>query len=135
MEASFDPSWGSNGKLNQFFYSYESDVLTDHLLSLCRTKPVGDGEDKDQINSMAMNKNAALKVAQADNAPKYILFEDEGEHGLKERLEGLPSSMENPYEILVKFIKWEMYDLEAMIQAIDRKNELSRRKEKIQEDK
>lgn len=33
-EAGFDSSWGSNLKLNNYFFQYERDVLSDHLLSL-----------------------------------------------------------------------------------------------------
>ena len=34
MEASFDGTWGSNKTLNNFFFTYEKDVLADYLLSL-----------------------------------------------------------------------------------------------------
>jgi hypothetical protein len=34
MELTFDCGWGSDSKLNQFFYDYERNVLSDHLLSL-----------------------------------------------------------------------------------------------------
>ena len=34
MELGFDAGWGSDSKLNQFFYDYEKNVLSDHLLSL-----------------------------------------------------------------------------------------------------
>jgi hypothetical protein len=34
MENSFDGNWGSNQTLNNFFFAYEKDVLTDYLISL-----------------------------------------------------------------------------------------------------
>ena len=34
MESGFDAGWGSNAKLNSYFYRYEKDVLAGHLLSL-----------------------------------------------------------------------------------------------------
>ena len=34
LEAAFDSKWGSDPKLNTFFFQYERDVLSDHLLSL-----------------------------------------------------------------------------------------------------
>ena len=40
----------------------------------------------------------------------------------------LPTLMSNPYEILSKFIKWEIMDLEAMIEAVESKNEMTRRR-------
>ena len=39
--------------------------------------------------------------------------------------------MENPYQILIRFIKWEIMDLEAMIEAIDSKNEMQRRRNAV----
>ena len=34
MEESFDSGWGSNKKLNNFFFDYEKDCLQDYLQSL-----------------------------------------------------------------------------------------------------
>ena len=36
--------------------------------------------------------------------------------------------MENPFQILKRFIKWEIMDLEAIIEAIESKNEMEKRK-------
>jgi hypothetical protein len=36
--------------------------------------------------------------------------------------------MENPYQILRRFIKWELMDLEAMIETIESKNDLEKRR-------
>ena len=41
MEASFDGNWGSDTKLNSFFFLYEKDVLSDYLLSLNKTNKKG----------------------------------------------------------------------------------------------
>jgi len=34
MEKSFDSGWGSNTQLNNFFFEYERNVLSDHLQAL-----------------------------------------------------------------------------------------------------
>lgn len=34
MEGSFDSGWGSNEKLNNYFFQYEKNILSHHLLSL-----------------------------------------------------------------------------------------------------
>jgi hypothetical protein len=39
--------------------------------------------------------------------------------------------MENPYQILRRFIKWELMDLEAMIDTIESKCEMEKRKRYI----
>lgn len=36
--------------------------------------------------------------------------------------------MENPYVILKRFIKWEILDLEAIIETIDGKNDMVKRR-------
>jgi len=59
------------------------------------------------------------------------LFENENKRHLKDRLESLPTIMENPYQILKRFIKWEIMDLEAMIETIESKNEMTRRRESV----
>jgi hypothetical protein len=41
--------------------------------------------------------------------------------------------MENPFQILRRFIKWEMMDLEAIVETIDSKNNLTKRKRTIVE--
>ena len=40
--------------------------------------------------------------------------------------------MDNPYQILKRFIKWEIIDLESMIETIENKNELIRKKNALQ---
>jgi hypothetical protein len=63
------------------------------------------------------------------------LFENEKKRHLKDTLDNLDSEMENPYQILRRFLKWEMLDLEAMIETIDGKNEISRRRDKLKASK
>lgn len=41
--------------------------------------------------------------------------------------------MENPYQILRRFIKWELLDLEAMVETIESKNEIARRRDKLKQ--
>lgn len=38
MEGNFDSSWGCDTKLNNLFFDYEKNVLSDHLLSLNHQK-------------------------------------------------------------------------------------------------
>lgn len=59
------------------------------------------------------------------------MFENEKKRYLKDRLDNLKDEMENPYQILRRFIKWEMLDLEAIIETIEAKNEIMRRRDKL----
>lgn len=70
-------------------------------------------------------------LAKQEDANQYILFENEKKRYLKDRLDNLSQEMENPYQILRRFIKWEMLDLEAMIEAIESKSEIARRCDKL----
>jgi hypothetical protein len=54
---------------------------------------------------------------------------------LKTELEELPKTMENPYQILRRFINWEMMDLEAMIETIVNKNIIEKKKNQTFKDK
>ena len=55
------------------------------------------------------------------------MFENKNKSHLKQQLEDLPSQMENPYQILKRFIRWEIMDLESIIECIESKNELQKR--------
>lgn len=60
-----------------------------------------------------------------------MLFENKTKAPLKQELMNLPKQMENPYEILRRFIKWEIMDLEAMIETIESKHGMEQLKNKI----
>ena len=69
------------------------------------------------------------------NQAQFILFENENKKHLKSELQNLPSLMENPYQILKRFIKWELMDLEAMIETIESKDEMIKKMHQIQNKK
>ena len=96
MEAGFDSTWGSNTKLNNFFFDYEKDCLQDYLLSL-------NHQNKKQIKGLvqatdqSMSMSADLTQGDVVDSDQYILFENENKRHLKAELEELPKTMENPY--------------------------------------
>ena len=127
METSFKSDWASDSSLNQFFFEYEKNVLSDHLLSLNQA-------NKGLITRSGDKPFTANNVTQSESAwdsSQYILFENASKQHLKKELNDLPNLMENPFQILKRFIKWEMMDLEAIIETIDSKNEMSKRKHLI----
>jgi hypothetical protein len=94
MEISFNSGWGSDSALNQFFYDYEKNVLSDHLLSLSH-------QTKGLISKPG-EKPFAMPRSQGDESTvqdqtQYILFENESKKHLKAELNNLPNIMENPY--------------------------------------
>lgn len=91
MEANFDGSWGSNSVLNNFFYNYEKNVLSGHLISLHhqnrasgvrRAGSVGGGP---QSSNHRNNFLIGHSVSDLQNdTTQYILFEHENKKHLKE---------------------------------------------------
>ena len=53
------------------------------------------------------------------DARQFNLFENENKKHLKGEIQHLPKMMENPYQILRRYIKWELLDLEAMMKTIE----------------
>lgn len=127
MEKTFDSGWGSNSKLNSFFFHYEKDVLSDYLLSLNNQNKAGIQGLVERNNSSIMDSSKAGSDGNLE-AGTYMLFENKQKLHLKDELNNLPKIMENPYEILKRFIKWEIMDLEAMIDTIECKGIMETRK-------
>ena len=77
LEAAFDSKWGSDPKLNTFFFQYERDVLSDHLLSL----------NMQNKGVVPTGSNTSMSEAQTDFAnSQFILFENEKKKHLKAEL-------------------------------------------------
>lgn len=55
-----------------------------------------------------------------------MLFETPKKPELKRALESLPNHMENPYQILRRFVKWEIMDLQAILETIEQKDQWRR---------
>lgn len=65
------------------------------------------------------------------SSAQYMLFENKEKLHLKDELQCLPKAMENPYQILKRFIRWEIMDLEAMIETIESKGGSEKRKTQL----
>lgn len=94
MDAEFDATWGSDTKLNNFFFDYEKDVLSDYLLSL-------NSENKGAIKGLVQQHDVSslmdTSVLTSLTSAQYMLFEKKDNHHLKDELQNLPKMMENPY--------------------------------------
>mmetsp|Transcript_1929 Transcript_1929/g.2762 ORF Transcript_1929/g.2762 Transcript_1929/m.2762 type:complete len:184 (+) Transcript_1929:1043-1594(+) len=91
MEKGFDSGWGSNMQLNNFFFEYERNVLSDHLQAI----------NHKQKNSNTLFNGTNLYSSNNSEATvdqtQYILFENENKKALKDELNNLPNIMENPF--------------------------------------
>lgn len=61
MEGGFDSGWGSNGKLNNFFFDYEKTVLTDYLLSL-------NSQNKNGLKGLIDRNNSSIMESASKNS-------------------------------------------------------------------
>ena len=79
MEQGFNSGWGSDTKLNQFFYDYEKNVLSDHLLSLNHQNKGLITRSGEKPFTVSQREDSTLNQDQT----QYILFENENKRHLK----------------------------------------------------
>ena len=63
------------------------------------------------------------------NSEQYRVFESVQNEALIQAVTSLPTRMKNPFKIMLRWLKFEILDLEAIIEAISQKNEMERRKQ------
>jgi len=62
----------------------------------------------------------------------HLLLENPANKALRQDFEELPQRMENPFTNLIRWLRFEVLDLNAILEAIERKNDLEKKKnEKI----
>lgn len=49
---------------------------------------------------------------------------------MRDELKGLPNKLQNPFTDMHKWLKFEILDLRAILEAIDKKNEMEKRRNK-----
>lgn len=66
----------------------------------------------------------------AMNTNQWRVFEDH----IVEDIEEYPVKMQNPFKIMIRWLKFEILDIEAILEAISKKNEMEKQQlEKIQQ--
>eukprot|EP00347_Sterkiella_histriomuscorum_P020499 403337564 len=60
----------------------------------------------------------------------FLLFKHPLKTQAKDILENLPTEIRNPFKIMKLWLKWEMLDINALLEAIDRKTALETKKQK-----
>lgn len=63
------------------------------------------------------------------------MFENENKKHLKQELEDLPKDMENPYQILKRFINWEIMDLEAIMETCNNRTIMEKKRVQLTKDR
>lgn len=57
-----------------------------------------------------------------------MLFKHPSKSDAKDSLENLPGQINNPFKIMKLWIRWEMLDLQAMLEAVEIKSALEMKK-------
>jgi hypothetical protein len=58
------------------------------------------------------------------------VFEATQNQDLRTEMESLPHKMQNPFTDMRRWLKFEILDLQAILEAIDKKNEMEKRRNK-----
>ena len=86
------------------------------------------------IESYGDGKNRARPLAGApgtvsDMDDHYMVFEAVQNQDMKTELEELPTKMQNPFTVMRRWLKFELLDLCAILEAIKKKNEMEKRRQ------
>ena len=65
-----------------------------------------------------------------DTDNQYMVFDAPQNQQLRDELESLPHKMQNPFTDMRRWLKFEILDLQAILEAIDKKNEMEKRRNK-----
>lgn len=125
MEDGYSGEWSSNKSLNNFFFEYEKQIQTDYLIST-KDKNFSTYQDRDPNTFNNTTIVDSIKMAYEPEYGTKLLFENKENAHLKEELINLPQRMDNPFTALKRYIKWEIMDLEAMIESIETKSDMAK---------
>ena len=64
-----------------------------------------------------------------DQDDHYMIFDANANADVRLELENLPSKMKNPFSNMRRWLKFELLDLRAILQAIEKKNEMHKRQQ------
>lgn len=106
MEGEFEHAVTSSQQMNGMLATYESTLLESY----------GDGRNQ--------NSRRASKKIDDD---QYLIFDAVENADTRTELESLPNKMQNPFTNMRRWLKFELLDLRAILQAIEKKNEMMNR--------
>ena len=58
----------------------------------------------------------------------YMIFDAVQNADTRTQLDKLPSKMTNPFSVMRRWLKFELLDLRAILEAIEKKNEMEKRR-------
>ena len=107
MEGDFEHAVTSSQQMNGMLATYESTLLESY------------GDGRRQNSQRAVNRKI--------DDDQYLIFDAVENADTRTELESLPNRMQNPFTNMRRWLKFELLDLRAILQAIEKKNEMMRR--------
>ena len=96
--------------LNKFFYEYEVQSVESYSTSIGQY--LGSNQHNMETSTLA---------------EKCLLFENPKNAELKQEFDNLSKNLVNPFTLMRHWLKYERLDLDAVFEAIGRRNELERK--------
>ena len=109
MEQEFEKSLVNSHMMNSMLGTYETNL----------TESFGDGRrgSRKRVNTFV-----------TDMDDHYMIFDAVQNAETRTQLDTLPSKMTNPFTVMRKWLKFELLDLKAILEAIEKKNEMDKRR-------
>ena len=111
MEQEFEQSLVNSQMMNSMLGTYETNLIDSY----------GDGQRRGR-------KRAQQTAFVSDQDDHYMIFDAVQNAETRTQLDTLPSKMTNPFTVMRRWLKFELLDLKAMLEAIEKKNEMEKRR-------
>ena len=96
--------------MNGMMATYESTLIESY----------GEGRQDKKKNELSMTRKT--------EQDHYMIFDAVANADTRTELENLPAKMQNPFINMRRWLKFELLDLRAILQAIEKKNEMDDRR-------
>lgn len=108
--------------MNNLLVTYETNLVQSY------------GDDANRSKTVLVGTTLMPNTMQ-NTDDQYLVFGASGNNELRTELSDLPHKMQNPFTDMRRWLKFEILDLNAILEAIDKKNETEKRRNKQIEDR
>lgn len=108
--------------MNNLLVTYETNLVQSY------------GDDANRSKTVLIGTTLMPNTMQ-NTDDQYLVFGASGNNELRTELSDLPHKMQNPFTDMRRWLKFEILDLNAILEAIDKKNETEKRRNKQIEDR
>jgi hypothetical protein len=87
------------------------------------------GDDANRSKTVMVG-TTVMHNLEPDTDNQYMVFEASQNLDIRNEMDSLPHKMQNPFTDMRRWLKFEILDLQAILEAIDKKNEMEKRRNK-----